>query len=57
VRKTAGEVHRVLARPRADFERIAGLREPLAQYLKDRLAIALASLGVRLHGARRKVCR
>jgi hypothetical protein len=57
VRKIPGEVHRVLARPRADFERAAGLREPLAQYLEDRLAIALASRGMRLHGARRKVCR
>jgi hypothetical protein len=47
----------MLARPGADFERNARLREPLAQYLEDRLAIALASLGMGFHGARRNVAR
>lgn len=52
-----GEVHGVLARPGADLQNGAGLREPLAQYLQDRVAIALTSRRVGFHGTRRNVVR
>ena len=57
MRQMRGEVHGVLPGAGADLQRDARLREPLAQYLEDRLAIALASLGMGLHGTRRKVVR
>jgi hypothetical protein len=57
MRKIRGEVHGMLPGARADFESSAGLREPLAQHLEDRLAIALASLRMGLHGTRRNVVR